>query len=548
MVRALVLGQTSELPVSWRRGLRAAGLSHLVALSGLHVGLLAAGGLLLCAGAALRVRLIVVTVLLLFYLVVAGPRPSLMRACLMFAAVGAAWLIKRPPVPINTLAAVATMMVLVSPTVVKDVGFQLTVSATAGILLLSPGFEQRWSSIPKSLLTPLSVSVAAHLGALPWSLPIFHLLTPLSPIWNLVAVPWTAITLIVAVLWIILLIALPPLAIAIEPILDILGRPFAWVALMGPELLGPIPVHLGAGSSFALTGLLAWALLSSRWFWSGLSAILATVLVFHGAQVARVPELILIDVGQGEAIVLRDRKTAALVDGGGWRRADIAQRILLPTLSRLGIRRLDAVFLTHPDQDHCGGLADLTSYVPIGSLYTPPGWARSPCVQELLARPRLRVRALWRGEEAHLGEWSLKALHPAAGDRRGRNNRSLVLLARVRGHQVLLTGDLGAVEEREILRAFPGQLEGTEILKVGHHGSAGSTGMDWLQGVRPRLALISCGMRNHYGHPSPEVLQRLRIGGARVLRTDSHGLIRLLLPPCGPLRVLFPGAPRGWGA
>lgn len=544
IVRALVLGQGSDLPVAWRRGLRSAGLSHLVALSGLHVGLLAGGGFLLSAGASMRLRLCIVTVLVLFYLLVAGPRPSLLRACLMLLAVGAAWLLARPPVVINILAWVAMAMVLSSPTVVSDVGFQLTVAATAGILVLGPRFEQRWRHLPRYLRTPLSVSVAAHLGALGWALPVFHLLTPLSPIWNLAAVPWTALTLLTAIIWTVLLMILPPAAALSEPFLDALAQPYAWIALMSPALLRPIPVHLAGVASIALTGLLTLTLLARRWVWKGLALGLATLLVVHGTQDARVPELIVIDVGQGEAILLRDQQAVALVDGGGWRRADIAQRILVPTLSRYGVRRLDAVFLTHPDQDHCGGLADLASYLPIDRLLTPPGWDHSACVQELLGLPRLPVQALWRGEEARVGEWSLEVLHPAAGDRRGRNDRSLVLLARVPGHRALLTGDLGTAGERELLAAFPRRLQSIEILKVGHHGSSSSTSPEWLHRLRPRLALISCGTGNHYGHPSPEVVLRLRSEGAAVLRTDSHGLIRILLAPGSAPQILLPGRPR----
>lgn len=544
LTRALVLGDRWALPEAWVRGLRSTGLAHLTALSGLHVGLLAAAGLTMGSLGPRGARHLLPAALLAVYLLLAGPRPSLLRATAMLLAVATAWWLGRAPQPANTLAWVAAAMTLAEPPLLDDVGFQLTVAATAGLLVLGPRLEARWRWLPRGLRRPLSASVGAQLGALPWTLSTFHLATPLAPVWNLVAMPWTALTLLTSMLWLGVALVLPGAARRLLPILDLVARPFGLVAEIGPNLSCPLPSHLGWGSSLALTGLLLWVLLGRRSVARRAALALAWALLSDSDGQRDIPELTVVDVGQGESILLRDGDAAALVDGGGWSRSGIAQRVLVPVLSRLGVRRLEAIVLTHPDRDHCHGLLELTWYLPVERLVTAPGWQRQRCARELLARPGLPVRALWRGEALDLGRWRLTALHPGAGDRRGRNDRSLVLLAEVEGHRVALTGDLERSGEREVLTASGRLLERLDILKVAHHGSDSSTSVAWLERTRPRLALISCGLRNRYGHPASVVLDRLRRRGTAVLRTDLHGAVRVLLPPGGPPRLLLPGAPR----
>jgi competence protein ComEC len=221
------------------------------------------------------------------------------------------------------------------------------------------------------------------------------------------------------------------------------------------------------------------------------------------------PELALLDVGQGEAILLRDGGQALLVDGGGWQRSDIGGRILLPVLSSFGVRRLRAIVLTHPDLDHCGGLVDIAAYLRVEEVWTAPGWRDSPCAREVLTLPGIGHRFLWAGERASMGRWKLRALHPSPGDRRGSNNRSLVLAATVHGRRVLLTGDLEAVGEGRILSRASSSEVACDILKIAHHGSRTSTTVAWLEAAGPRLALLSAGLRNRYGHPASVVLERL---------------------------------------
>jgi competence protein ComEC len=200
--------------------------------------------------------------------------------------------------------------------------------------------------------------------------------------------------------------------------------------------------------------------------------------------------------------------------------------------------------LSHPDLDHCRGLADLSSYLPIGEVWTAPGWRSSPCAHELMTAPGPGLRLLWAGEHAAVGRWRLRALHPEAGGRGSGNERSLVLAAAAPGLRLLLTGDIGATAERRLLRRWPASILRADLLKIAHHGSGSSTTAGLLTAVRPRLGLISCGLDNHYGHPAPGVLRRLAFAGARTLRTDRSGEIVLRRGWGGGWRLATPGAPR----
>ncbi len=538
LTRALVLGDPARLPDRWRRALNRCGLGHLLAVSGLHVGLLAALVAVAASAVAPRPRLLLVAAAVVVYLLLVGPRPSLLRASAMALLAVAALLLERPPSAANALALAAAGLALARPEVVREVGFQLTVAATAGIVLLAPALVRRWPALPPWLGRPLAAAVGAQLATLPFALPAFHLLSPLAPLLNLVAVPASGVILGGCLLWTALALALPAAAAPLLPLLDALAAPFGWPALWPPGPLTAVPLVLPPLLAPVLAALLLavawWPRRPLAWLAAGLALALGCAWPPRSPGV----ELALLDVGQGDAILLRDGSRALLVDGGGWPAGDFGGRVLLPALAGLGVRRLEAAVLTHPDRDHCRGLVDLASYLPVAEVWTAPGWEEEPCARELLAGPA-RVRLVRAGDEARLGRWRLRILHPEAASPQARNDRSLVILAEAGGRRILLTGDVEATAERELLARTP-ELS-ADVLKVAHHGSKTSTSPAFLAAVRPALALVSAGRSNPYGHPSPVVLDRLTAARVRVLRTDRSGLVRIELARGEPLRISFPG-------
>lgn len=576
LARALVFGDARRVPPEWRTGLRRAGLSHLLAVSGLHVGLLVGGCWWIFGAFSTRLAWGFAVSTLLLYGCLVGPRPSLLRAAIMALLVVVSLATERPPQALNALCAALIVILAFDPQAASDLGFRLSFLATAGILVLAPWLLYRWrqagpsawaverrhpglrdrfpgenrmdrsvdppgtSSAPSGPAHPIAVALAATLAAQLATLPItaveIGLLTPLSPLLNLAFVPLTALVLGFSLVWVglaalaptpVLAAAVGPCARAFQTILDLLSVPFASLAHLPPGSWLALPVSVGPGAALALAIWLG-VLVSGfrRTVWG-----LALVLVCTPGLPEQEPGLTMLDVGQGEALLVRsgERGPVILVDGGGFRRGNFAEAALLQALAAEGVHRIDLAILSHGDSDHCQGLVDLSRYLRIERLWAAPVEVRDGCGRALADRLRGRVRRVERGFVDRVGAWNLDVLHPAAQRTDGGNSASLVVRGCVDGLCLLLTGDLDVAGERELLAYArrEGASVRSDILKVGHHGSKTSTGPALLASVAPRLALVSAGRRNPYGHPSPEVVARMERRGIRVLRTDLHGRIEV---------------------
>ena len=548
LARALLLGDRSRLPKAWRQALKRSGLAHLLAVSGLHAGVLALILLSLATPLPSGWRWLCVACGLVVYLLLIGPRPAILRAASMGLLAIAAVRLERPPQALNALAACVLVLVLHDRWIVDSLGFQLSVAATAGILVLMPALARRWQGLPAALRRPVAATVAAQLATLPWILPLAGGVHWLAPLLNLIAMPYLAAFLGLAFFWLGVAAIWSSAAAATLPMLDAATRPSAALAALPPGAATFVPLAVGSAPALLLAAASVLAALRPRLALRLLVAIWLLVQVGAGYEVPPVPEIVMLDVGQGDAVVLRDGRHTLLVDGGGWPHGDLGGRVLVPALAALGISRLDAVALTHPDLDHCGGLVDLTRYLPVEEVWMGPGWLGDRCATELLTTPGTVWRVLWRGEVERLGRWSLRVLHPAAGQRQARNDRSLVMVAEVPGYRFWLTGDVAAPVERRLVHS-PGRYltssaeRRLDILKVAHHGSKTSTAEAFLRALEPRVALISSAPGNVYGHPHASVLKRLEAAGTRTLRTDRTGMIRLRLHREG-LSIELPGAPR----
>lgn len=528
--RALVLGDRTALAPRHRQTLRRFGLAHLFAVSGLHVALVALAG-----HAALGVlphgwRRLGGGLCVMAYLLLIGGRSSVLRAVGMallgWLAVGQG----RPRSPRQGLCLAAGALALGDPGLVREVGYQLTVSATAGILWLKPLLESRWSLLPPLFRSGLAATVGAQLASLPWSAAVFSAVHPAAPFLNLFAIPWVTLFGALSFVAALLMRLMPKAAPAVASALDLGIRPLDWLDALpaAPLWLWPTAIGVTGGglAALALGGALLARPVGLRWL-----ALAIGLILLRGPGLPRTAEMVMLDVGQGDAIVLHDGSRALLVDGGGWRRGDIAGSVTMPALARLGVRRLAGIVVTHSDVDHCRGVVDLVRYLPVERLWSPPGDSRSSCVRELAAAPGVRWRGIWRGEQLRVGRLRVDVLHPEPASRDLGNDGSLVLRASIGARRVLLTGDLEANGEQRLLRSLaPGELR-SAILKVGHHGSRTSTTARFLGAVRPTVAAVSAGRRNRYGHPATEVVSRLRRRGALLVRTDRDGMVRLPLEP-----------------
>ena len=568
LARALVFGDARQAPAEWRTGLRRAGLSHLLAVSGLHVGLLLGGFWWIFGAWAGRLSWVGAVPVLVFYGCLVGPRPSLLRAAIMALLVILALALERPPQALNSLSAALILILALDPDAAADLGFQLSFLATAGILVLAPRLPVWWrggreeARPPNPVAVALAATVAAQLATLPVTAVQMGLLTPLSPLLNLAFVPLTALVLGLSLAWValaalasapVLAIVAAPCARVVQALLDLLSLPFASLAHLPPGSWFALPVSVDGPAALALALWLGvFASGPRRALWAA-----PLVLVCTPAPPDDEPSLAMLDVGQGEAILLRsgERGPVVLVDGGGFRRGNFAEAVLLQALAAEGVHRIDLAVLSHGDTDHCQGLLDLSRYLRIERLWAAPVEVRDGCGRALADRLGGRVDEVGRGHSGRVGAWNLEVLHPAPQRAEGGNAASLVVRACVEdvggtrtngvlhveaanGRRgvggagescVLLTGDLDLAGEREFLADARrgGVPVRSGILKVGHHGSRTSTGAALLASAAPRLALVSAGRRNPYGHPSPEVVARMQRRGVRVLRTDLHGRIEV---------------------
>jgi len=366
--------------------------------------------------------------------------------------------------------------------------------------------------------------------------------SPFGLLANVAAVPWTAAVLLPGSLlasaeaWLLpgASLALPGLARIAEASLDAAGRIAGALPVAGASAPG------AAGLALAV-GLAALALRARRTLMRAAlaAAVCGALSAAPPADVSPpAPRAVVLDVGLGDAVIVQGRRGALLVDGG-WALpdgADLGRSVVVPALRALGVRRLDAAVATHADLDHRGGLGSVLRALPVGELWLPAGGGDDLApLRAQAARLGIPVRELRRGDRVGpLGELEVEVLWPpeptGIAPAASRNDASLVLRVETAGTRLLLTGDVGAATEAALLAS--GSPLRADVLKVAHHGSAGSSSAAFLAAVAPRWALVSapCGGRL----PSARTLARLQAAGAEVAWTGRDGALRVGLGARGP--------------
>lgn len=510
-----------------------AGLAHLMALSGQNVALLTAMALWLLGFTRLSpaARYGLCAGFLLFYLLgLVGPSPSITRAVLMGLSVLLALALGRGrPDPLGVIALAAVACLLPFPGWLSDLGFELSFLAVLALTQsarLAARLPERW---PQALRLAVAATVLAELGTLPLTASTFGQVPLVGLLANLLAGP--IMTLLVPLGFVAGLLG--PLG----GVVNLAVHPLAAALLALVEQLGRAPVVPWGQISAA--GLAAWALsLLAAWLWlrgrvrtpAALGTWLACALLTWGpAQLRPARELVFLDVGQGDATLLRLPHLSLLVDGGGSVGSDydVGGRLVVPALRALGVHRLDVVVATHADTDHIEGLQSVLRALPVGELWIGQRKTDDPVLSGVLAVAAERgvpVREVRRGDQVRADGAALTVLWPTGqGWSAEDNENSVALSLESGGWRAALLGDLPAPVEAVV---GAGNLD---LLKAAHHGSRYSTGAELLRQSTPADAVISVG-RNTYGHPHPDVLRRLQDSGVRVWRTDQSGTIRWPLP------------------
>ena len=548
IVTAVLIGDRTALPDSVRDRLQAAGTYHVIAISGGNIAILAAVvfGLLMVLGLHGRLAAAIGIVVLLLYSQVAVAGPSVWRATLMAVVYLAARVIDHRTAVWQAASIAAALMVVVRPLDLRDPGFVLTFGATIALVegarrgsrILSAHRVRSW------LFGPILASLAVELALLPVAAQLFSRVTSAGLLLNVIAVPMMGVAQVAGLA----VVAFDSIA----GVADIAG----WVAyaaaatLVGSAALVEVAPWLTARVPPPGVALLLayYAPLAVILFARSVAARSASAVVLvvsfagilglwpttsHDPPAGTALRLTMFDVGQGEALLVESGSETMHVDAAGAPFGssgfEIGARVLAPALWFRGIRHIDTLLLTHGDPDHIGGAALLLEEFGVTRLWEGievPRHTPSRTIREFATAHGVGLELRRAGEEFQWGSARVRVLHPPEPDwerPRIRNDDSVVLEIRHGEMSVLLTGDVSGEVERAIVPQLrPARIR---ILKVGHHGSRTSTSQALLDAWRPQIAMISAGRGNTFGHPAPEVLQRLEASGARIFRTDRHGQI-----------------------
>jgi competence protein ComEC len=543
LCRALVLGDRSAFGEGFSDKLRLTGLSHVFALSGVNVAVLATVawaffGLLLIPRVP---RLVILAAVVLFYMELGRESPSLVRASLMAILIVVGALLHRRSSPLNITASAALVEVLWRPLDVVDAGFLLSYLAVLGILtgmqVLGPRLRaQRLGTVNRFWTDIMAATVSAQVATLPLVGYLFHRIPVFGVIANLLAIPLFGIMLVWSLLLLTVEAIVPVLSAPVAASLNTLawaaGRVVDWAASFPlsavalPNLSPAVLFAIYLALTVAAIGLLA-ARLRLSIVAAGLAAnFLIWSAVFGGA--GRTCSVTFFSVGNGDAALISTSGGCnVLVDAGpSYGGAPAASRIL-KVLAERRIARLDALILSHNDDDHIGGAAQILCKMPVKQVFGHP-----QCDNALPAKlglalthhgipltPLTAGQILRLDSAAELAVLSPDSLLMASAE--SENQRSLVLRFDHHGSSLLLTGDIDSMVEAR-LAAWDLRLD-VDMLKVSHHGSGTATTARFLNMSSPETAVISVGRHSRYGHPDSSVVARLVACGARVYRTDRDG-------------------------
>lgn len=553
LVTALLLGDRTQLPPALVDAFGAAGALHLLAVSGLHVGFLAwllALGLGLVGWGPVR-RASMASLVLFAYAMLVGGRPSVIRAATMTAALLWARATERRVSVWQVWGLAAVAMLAWRPLDLFDLGFALSFGAVAGLLIWGRGAGRALQAgrslnvlalIQRGIVASVVATGAAGLGTLPVQSTAFGWVAPAGFLVNPVAVPLAAIGLPLAWLALIadalgLRLLAEPLAATASLALGVLEAAVVGVASRFSVWV-PSP---GAWAIVLVTGLIAAAVLVARnrslagW---GVAAVIVALSLGGHRQPNNSLELTWLDVGQGDAVVIRFPDGAAwLVDAGpAYPNGDAGRSVVLPYLRTHGIDRLEWLISTHPDLDHVGGAVSVVDGVRVDRWGSPAALGDNPAYIRLLATVgnHTTTKAVQLRADDHLRQGAAKVdvLHPRDDwvpsdpyeSATTANDASIVLLISYAGCRALLSGDIGERAETALTTALGDSLR-AGLLHVGHHGSRHSTTLRWLARVKPTAAVVSVSALNRHGHPHVEVLERLERADVDVYRTDRLGTI-----------------------
>ena len=499
------------------------GIVHILSVSGSHMSLLAMATAWLCLllrlprGLTFAIGLFVIGT----YAILSGLLPQVLRSASMGILVFFAKTLDAEAEGARLLTLTALAMLINQPLLIFDVSFQLSFTATAGLMYLSEGLRNAMERLPKFFSEPASMTIAAQLASLPVIVWYFNQISLSSVLANVFVMPLLEVVIVGGLLGGIVAAVVP-----------MLGKIF----FVGEALIFGTGAELNrvfANLPFSSVQVPTLGLLAGFFYYAALilrrPIILLPIIFLLAFNVLRVGgelEVSFVDVGQGDcAVVVTPHGRCLIFDTGGVREHmfDVGGRVVVPYLKHENIREVDKIFLTHVHEDHAAGAGAVIKKFPVSEVITA-GESKSDYAAVFgIAEENLpNLRAGHAGEVFDVDGVQVEILFaPQVGTG---NEISNVYRVRYGSVTFLITGDLVKEIEEQILRE--GVDVSSTVLKVGHHGSNTSSSEDFLRAVKPKCAVISVGYGNNFGHPRPEVLERLGSLPTKIYRTDQNGLIK----------------------
>ncbi len=538
LLRAVWLGDKSSLSTASYAPFLQTGTAHILAVSGVHIGILYLTLQLALRGILphRKGRAAVILLCVIVFALVTGARTPILRATIMLGLYLWAEFLDREPDAPTALSLAALFFLGYNPALLGDGGFALSFSSLGSLLIFSQPLAERLLALPRSLRQNVAATVGVSILPLPVTANTFHVLSLIGPLCNLLVIP-----LLTALLWLALLtILVAPLSLGAASIFGHAAAPVVWAIQTIATWGAAIPFGHRSVTSPTWIATIAYALLALLLYRAIIDSVNARRLLMQAGAclvltwllwqpLSRPATMDFLDVGHGDATFIRTPEGITLLVDGGNRSDYIDQggRTVLPWLLAQGIDRLDYVVATHPDRDHVGGLLAVVDTLEVGEVLLWPWPSDDEDARALVARcaaNQIPLRRVGYGDRLRWDKTTIDLLHPPDDATLSSvNDQSLVLHVRWPGMNALLTGDIEAPAERMLLPHVPP----VDILKVPHHGSHTSSTDALLRATKPQIAIVSTRAGRTREAMAPSVIARYEAHAIPLFRTDYLGGIQV---------------------
>jgi competence protein ComEC len=542
LITAIILGKTDLVEEDELLKYRELGLAHILAVSGLHIGIIAGfiNYLLSRIGIKRKLNFVITISIIYLYVALIGFPASAVRACIMFTILYFSQIVHEPYDTINTISFSMFICLLINPFWLFNIGFQLSYMAVISLFLYSKKIENLFYPWKNNFIMTLSSIIAVFVGLLPIQSYYFNRIQLMGFISNLIIVPLLSLSLIIAVFMIIFNYTFAFLNFIFGSVLELVLKiqyeitrifysfPINSIKVFSPDLCFILLYYLLLGIVFHLIDInkLDQGVKKSIVYYLLIFILISTIGINFDEKI----EVDFIDVGQGDSILISTQGSTILMDtGGSFLTDDVGKFITLPYLEKHGINKLDAIIITHFDDDHYRGIFALLDEIRIGKVFS----SYMPEDMKLLSQLRKRnipIGILKESDILHLDKnTTLEILWPQVDINLSNftsNNKSLVSKLRYKNFDILFTGDIESEAEEFMLSK---NIHNIDILKIPHHGSNTSSTIEFLEKTEPTNSIISVGRNNFYNHPNEEVLKRLDSVKSKIFRTDEMGRIKVIL-------------------